>query len=93
MSHVIRLKDLKMRYKAEGAYVLNGVVLEVLPGQIIGYIGPNGAGKSTTVKIMLGMVDQYEGTVEIFGEDINGTKGKNYFPIETSTPYLSNGPS
>jgi hypothetical protein len=32
-------------------------------------------------------------TPEIFGEDINGTKGKDYFPIETSTPYLSNGPS
>lgn len=70
MSHVIRLKDLKMRYKADGDYVLKGVDLEVFPGQIIGYIGPNGAGKSTTVKIMLGMVDQYEGTVEIFGEDI-----------------------
>ncbi len=70
MNHVIRLKDLKMRYKADGDYVLKGVDLEILPGQIIGYIGPNGAGKSTTVKIMLGMVEQYEGTVEIFGEDI-----------------------
>src|SRR5690625_322070 len=51
--------------------VLKGIDLEVYKGQIIGYIGPNGAGKSTTLKIMLGMLDGYEGTVEIFGEDIS----------------------
>lgn len=66
----IRLKDLMMRYKAEGEYVLKGVNLEVYPGQIIGYIGPNGAGKSTTIKIILGMIDQYEGEVEILGKNI-----------------------
>lgn len=50
--------------------VLNGIDLEVYKGQIIGYIGPNGAGKSTTVKILLGLIDGYEGDVEIFGQDI-----------------------
>ena len=68
--NAICIKDLKMRYKDSGDYVLKGVNLEVKPGQIIGYIGPNGAGKSTTVKIMLGMIDKYEGVVEIMGEDI-----------------------
>ncbi|MFJ7935393.1 ABC transporter ATP-binding protein [Sporosarcina sp. NPDC096371] len=53
-----------------GKRVLNGVNLEVSKGQIIGYIGPNGAGKSTTVKIMLGLIDSYQGEVEIFGQDI-----------------------
>lgn len=70
MNSTIKLKELKMRYKDSGDYVLKGVNLEVAPGQIVGYIGPNGAGKSTTVKIMLGMIDQYEGVVEIFGQDI-----------------------
>ncbi|KAI7269614.1 hypothetical protein KC345_g7551, partial [Hortaea werneckii] len=50
--------------------VLRGIDLEVYRGQIIGYIGPNGAGKSTTVKIMLGLVEGYSGTVRIFGRDI-----------------------
>ncbi|WP_188384155.1 ABC transporter ATP-binding protein [Ornithinibacillus halotolerans] len=54
-----------------GKNVLNGINLDVYRGQIIGYIGPNGAGKSTTLKIMLGLIDNYEGTVEILGKDIS----------------------
>ncbi|MFD2759664.1 ABC transporter ATP-binding protein [Lentibacillus juripiscarius] len=53
-----------------GKRVLNGINLDVYQGQIIGYIGPNGAGKSTTVKIMLGLMEDYQGTVEIFGQNI-----------------------
>ncbi|WP_455538961.1 ABC transporter ATP-binding protein [Terrisporobacter sp.] len=56
--------------------VLKGVDLEVKRGEIIGYIGANGAGKSTTVKIMLGMVEGYEGEVIIFNKNIKDTKGE-----------------
>ncbi|ERJ12026.1 ABC transporter ATP-binding protein [Haloplasma contractile] len=52
--------------------VLNGIDLEVKQGEIIGYIGPNGAGKSTTVKLILGLIDDYEGEVKILGKDIKG---------------------
>ncbi|WP_199738129.1 ABC transporter ATP-binding protein [Falsibacillus albus] len=50
--------------------VLNGIDLTVNKGQIIGYIGPNGAGKSTTVKIMLGLEEDYQGEIKIFGDNI-----------------------
>lgn len=70
MNAVIKMTDLKMKYSEKTDYVLKGIDLEIMPGQIIGYIGPNGAGKSTTVKIMLGMIQNYEGQVEIFGENI-----------------------
>ncbi|MCK4957438.1 MAG: ATP-binding cassette domain-containing protein, partial [Candidatus Cloacimonetes bacterium] len=43
---VISLSNLKMKYSED--YVLNGINLQINPGQIIGYIGPNGAGKTTT---------------------------------------------
>lgn len=65
---VLSLQGLTMSYG--GKNVLNGIDLEVYRGQIIGYIGPNGAGKSTTLKIMLGLVEGYKGTVEILGQDI-----------------------
>lgn len=52
-------------------YVLNGINLEIPRGQIIGYIGTNGAGKSTTIKIMLGIIEGYEGKIEILGQDIS----------------------
>lgn len=68
MEPIIRIQDLRKNYGSKE--VLAGVDVEIYPGQIIGYIGPNGAGKSTTVKIMLGLIEDYEGRVEIFGKDI-----------------------
>lgn len=65
---ILRLEDVKMYFGHK--QVLNGINLTVGKGQIIGYIGPNGAGKSTTVKLMLGLVEGYEGKIEIFGQDL-----------------------
>ena len=50
--------------------VLHNISLSVLPGQIIGYIGPNGAGKSTTVKILSGIISDFEGEAQVAGFDI-----------------------
>lgn len=68
MNSIIEINNLSMRYGNN--LVLKNLNLEVHEGQIIGYIGPNGAGKSTTVKIMLGLVNGYEGEVKLFGKDI-----------------------
>lgn len=65
---VVSIKDLKMSFGVK--QVLKGINLEIQSGQIIGYIGPNGAGKSTTVKILLGILQGFEGQVKVFGEDI-----------------------
>jgi ABC-2 type transport system ATP-binding protein len=91
---MLSLTGLTMKYGVKT--VLNEVNLDVYRGQIIGYIGPNGAGKSTTVKIMLGLIDGYQGKVEIFGQniadgDITYKKKIGYVPenaelYETLTP-------
>lgn len=65
---VITLRDLQMNYGEH--HVLKGVNLNVYRGEIVGYIGPNGAGKSTTIKIILGLMDGYSGTVEVFGKPL-----------------------
>ncbi|MES2332880.1 MAG: ABC transporter ATP-binding protein [Bacteroidota bacterium] len=65
MDPIISLKNV---YKSYGAkQVLKGINLDIYPGQVIGYIGPNGAGKSTTVKILCGLISDYEGEVSIEG--------------------------
>ncbi|MGV3762797.1 ABC transporter ATP-binding protein, partial [Parapedobacter sp.] len=51
-------------------HILNGIDLDIYPGQIIGYIGPNGAGKSTTVKILCGLIADFQGTVTVDGIDL-----------------------
>src|SRR6478609_7967927 len=68
MEPIISLKNV---YKSYGTkQVLKGINLSIYPGQVIGYIGPNGAGKSTTVKILCGLITDYEGDVRIKGLDL-----------------------
>jgi len=68
----ITIRGLKKSYgKGAGKNeVLKGINLNIDPGQIIGYIGPNGAGKSTTVKILCGILPDFEGEVTILGKDL-----------------------
>jgi ABC-2 type transport system ATP-binding protein len=68
MEPVISIKHLFKNYGTKP--VLKDINLEVYPGQVIGYIGPNGAGKSTTVKILCGLLTDYEGEVRIKGLDL-----------------------
>ncbi|MBE7173758.1 MAG: ABC transporter ATP-binding protein [Williamsia sp.] len=68
MQPAIVIENLRKNYGTK--QVLKGVNLEIFPGQIIGYIGPNGAGKSTTVKILCGLINDYEGTVTVNGTDL-----------------------
>lgn len=66
---IITIHDLKKSYDGKN-YVLRGIDADIYPGQIIGYIGPNGAGKTTTVKILIGMLPDFEGEVSVFGTDV-----------------------
>lgn len=50
--------------------VVDGVDLEVLPGETVGLLGPNGAGKTTTFYMMVGLVPATAGTVALAGRDI-----------------------
>ncbi len=65
---VISIRNLGKQYGEKVA--LDNVNLDIYPGQVIGYIGPNGAGKSTTVKILTGLINNFNGTVTILGMDL-----------------------
>lgn len=63
---MIRLENAQKHYKE---FDLN-CSLEVRPGQITGLVGENGAGKSTTFKLILGLIHEDGGTIEVFGKPI-----------------------
>jgi ABC-2 type transport system ATP-binding protein len=48
-------------------FSLENIHLELPTGSILGFIGANGAGKSTTIRILMGLVHQDEGTVRVLG--------------------------
>lgn len=65
---IIQISNLRKSYGSKE--ILKGINLDIYPGQVIGYIGPNGAGKSTTVKILTGLIDDFEGEVKINQIDV-----------------------
>lgn len=50
-------------------YALDGVDLEVGPGQICAVVGPNGAGKTTTFRILIGLTSSTSGSARVMGYD------------------------
>lgn len=62
--------NLKKKY-ANGTEALKGVSLTVPAGDFFALLGPNGAGKTTIIGIITGLVNKSEGSVSVFGHDID----------------------
>src|SRR4051812_16864562 len=59
-----------VRVFKKGPRAVDGIDLEVAPGEIYGFLGPNGAGKSTTVLMLTTLLPPTEGTARVAGHDI-----------------------
>lgn len=59
----IRLENVTKNYGTLRA--LNNVSFVIGKGEVFGYVGPNGAGKTTTIKILVGLVSDFQGNVGI----------------------------
>ena len=57
--NIIVFEQVSKRYKNFPA--LNRVSFKMREGEILGYIGPNGAGKTTTIKILVGLIKEFDG--------------------------------
>ena len=82
MEPIITIRNLTKLYGDKR--VLSDINLDIFSGQIIGYIGPNGAGKSTTVKILTGIITDYEGTVTVGGKLLR----ENILSVKSITGYV-----
>jgi ABC-2 type transport system ATP-binding protein len=65
---MIAIENLVKKYGAFTA--VDGVSLDVEPGQIHGFLGPNGAGKTTTIRIIAGLLKPTSGRVVVNGHDL-----------------------
>lgn len=65
---MIAVHDLVKQYGAFTA--VDGITLEVEPGEIHGFLGPNGAGKTTTIRMIAGLLKPTSGRVVVNGHDM-----------------------
>lgn len=68
-----RLDGITKRYR--DVLALDRVSFGVRKGEVFGYIGPNGAGKTTTIKIMVGLLRDFSGTVALDGRPVRQEDG------------------
>ncbi len=67
MAHPIEIQQLVKTFGTTRA--LDGLDLQVAPGEVHGFLGPNGAGKSTTIRVLLGLLRADSGRVSLLGGD------------------------
>jgi zinc transport system ATP-binding protein len=69
---IVNIDNVSYRYNS--ALVLENISFTVDKGDLVGIIGPNGAGKTTLFRSMLGLLEDYQGRITLFGEDIRKNK-------------------
>jgi branched-chain amino acid transport system ATP-binding protein len=69
---MLEVRDLVKRFG--GMVVLDGISLQVLPGQIHGIIGPNGAGKTTLFNVINGIYTATSGRILVGGRDMTNRR-------------------
>ena len=81
---LLRLQDLQQHYKLEQSFVVrllsqqgdrtiravDGVTLDLYPGEILGLVGESGCGKSTLSRSLLQLIRPTAGRVEFLGQDL-----------------------
>jgi ABC-2 type transport system ATP-binding protein len=63
----IQISDVHKYYGK--VHALQGLDLEVQPGEVFGFLGPNGAGKTTTIRCLLDLIRPSSGSIRVFGLD------------------------
>ena len=65
---LIRVRQLEAGYARQA--ILNGVSLDLWPGEIVALLGRNGAGKTTLLKSLVGLVRPQRGSIQLAGREL-----------------------
>tara|TARA_B100000700_G_C15019021_1_gene844742 strand:- start:680 stop:1564 length:885 start_codon:yes stop_codon:yes gene_type:complete len=66
---MLKISNLTKSY--DGVVALDDISLKIEKGDIYGFLGPNGAGKTTAIRIIMGIIKQDSGKIELNGYDTN----------------------
>ncbi len=75
---MINVTDLTFTYPGSAEETLHGLNFEIAEKEIFGFLGPSGAGKSTTQKILIGLLKNYGGEIQVMNRALRAW-GQDYF--------------
>lgn len=75
---MIQVKNLEFTYKKTQKKAIRDMNFDIQEGEIFGFLGPNGAGKTTTQRLIIGLLRNYTGHIEVLGKERNQW-GKEFF--------------
>lgn len=75
---MIEVNNLSYTYASAAQPAVKGLSFAIQPGEVFGFLGPSGAGKSTTQKVLIGLLREFQGQVQVFGKDLRGWKSDYY---------------
>ncbi len=67
---MFKVENLHFKYPKNKEETIKGISFEIKQGEIFGFLGPSGAGKSTTQKILIKLLDKYEGVISYNNKNI-----------------------
>ncbi len=73
---IIELQNVSFQY--DYTQVLKNISFRVEEGDFLALLGPNGSGKSTLLKLILGLLKPMNGSIELFGQDMNMFKQREW---------------
>jgi peptide/nickel transport system ATP-binding protein len=99
---LVRLRGVKKHFpitrgilfqkKIGAVHAVDGVDMDVYPGETIGLVGETGCGKSTTARLIMRLFDVTEGTIEFDGQDITHLKGQELRKIRRDMQMMFQDP-
>jgi len=92
MSSVIEIRGLSKAFRGHlgigRTVAVDGLELDVRPGEIFGLLGPNGAGKTTTLKMLLGLLRPDAGDIKLFGRPPQDVAARARLGFLPENPYF-----
>jgi len=84
---MIKVSDLRFTYPGSKAETLENLNFSVKDGEILGFLGPSGAGKSTTQSVLIGILKDYAGSVQVLGQELRHVTPDFYEKVGVAFEY------
>ena len=81
---VVGVDGLTFTYSTAESPAIQNLSFSISRGESFGLLGPSGAGKSTTQKVLIGLLQHYNGAISVFGKDLASWSADYYEQIGVS---------